>query len=333
MPVRATRRNFIHVTVASAVSMAGANLWAQPTRTVIVGFLWEGPQPVGPNPALDALRQTLTARGWTEGQNLVIKIQSATDHPQGLQGAISELIAQHPDVLVVISAYLVDALLSHTRTIPIVALAAGVLSPDQNVASLARPGGNVTGMQILSNELMAKRLQFLKEFDPSLVNVAVLRGGNYLPAVLKAYRDATEAGAAHLKMKLRFYHVDAARELDSAFGHIVQDGNRALLVWGNPQIWSYWPQVRQLAVNARLPHLCELGVFSEALLIYGPTAPAVNRDASVYVDRILRGARPADLPILQPTRFELVVNVKTARMMGLAVPRSLLEKADEVVGG
>ena len=218
-----------------------------------------------------------------------------------------------------------------TRTIPIVVLAAGELASSGLVASLARPGGNVTGMQIYSPELMGKRLQLLKEAVPKLTRIVVLRGGPYPPMLLAAYRQGTDDGARTLGLTLRYVEFQKPDELPSLFADMENARDQAVFVWSNPFTVAHRARILDLAIKYRLPTLCELSVFSDSLMTYGPKIDDVFRQAATYVDLILKGAKPGDLPIGQPTTFEFVINLKTAKALGLTIPQSVLARADEVI--
>jgi putative ABC transport system substrate-binding protein len=269
--------------------------------------------------------------GWVEGRDFVFESLFAPEHLDDLPTLAARLVRTNPDVIVVQSAGLVDMLLKHTTTIPIVALSAGLLTVDEHVASLAKPGGIVTGMQLFSPELMGKRLQLLKELLPGLRRVAVLRGTNYPEALLAVYQDATDAAALALNIRVRYLRFDNSAELDGLFVDIVKEKDQALLVWANPHLLSNVRRIYELVTQYRLPAIYELRPFADGLMVYGPNLNTVTREATRYVDQILKGAKPEDLAIGQPRTFELLINTKAAQAIGLTIPQSLLLRADEVI--
>jgi putative ABC transport system substrate-binding protein len=319
------RRQLLGIGLAAAAPIPAS---AQPQRMPTVTYLVEGE---AATLVLPVIRDTLRKSGWVEGQNLRLKLVSVSGHSDGLAGALAEAAREAPDVLVVNTTHLAEMLLAHTTTTPIVVLLGGALSREQNVASLARPGGNVTGMQALSDKLMGKRLQLLQELDPKIRTVAVLRGAHYVPSVLKAYHDATDVAAKRLNISLNYHGFENASELPGVFDRIINEGNKGLLVWGNPHLGAHFPRIHQLTLERKVPSICELRAFVGALLAYGPAIPQVYVQPAMYIDRILRGARPGDLPVLQPTTFDFTVNLKTARAIGITVPTSLLAGATEVI--
>ena len=220
-----------------------------------------------------------------------------------------------------------------TRTIPIVTLAAGDLVGSGIVPSLTRPGGNITGMQSYAPEIMGKRLQMLQELNPSLSRVAVLRRYSWHPGILAAYRQATDDAAQKLRIKVRYVRFDNADELPGVFAEMRRERDGAVMIWEDTAIDEVAPQLLDLAVKQRLPTIVDRPKWARtgALIAYGPKASDLFRHAATYVDRILKGAKPAELPIGQPTTFELICNLKTAKALGVTIPQSILLLADQVV--
>jgi len=240
------------------------------------------------------------------------------------------LVSANPRVIAVASAGLAEVVLTHTRTIPVVALSAGQLEAEPSVRSLAKPGGNLTGMQLHSPELIGKRLQLLREVVPDLRRVAVLRGVPFEGPGFMLYRDANDAAAAKLGIRTRYVQFEKPAELERLFEEMARERDQALLVWGNPHLNAYRKQIFDLTLRFRLPALYDVRGLPEELLVYAAKLDDVQREAATYVDRTLKGANPGDLAIGQAKTFELIVNLRTAKALGITVPQSLLLRADEV---
>jgi putative ABC transport system substrate-binding protein len=284
----------------------------------------------GSGPISNAFLQGLKSLGWVEEQNFVFE-RRVVNSPTSIEPAASELVQLKVDLIIVRSAGFAEQVQRATRIIPIVVLAAGELGSSGLVASLTRPGGNVTGMQIYSPELMGKRLQLLKEAVPKLTRIVVLRGGPYPPMLLAAYRQGTDDGARTLGITLRYVEFQKPDELPGLFADMEKARDQAVFVWSNPFTTAHSARILDLAIKYRLPTLGEVSGFSDALMTYGPKMDDVFRQAAKYVDLILKGAKPGDLPIGQPRTFELFINLKTAKALGLTIPPSLLSRADEVI--
>jgi putative ABC transport system substrate-binding protein len=283
------------------------------------------------HPFVAAFRQGLRELGYTEGQSILVEYRHAHGALDLVSNFAAELIRLKVDILVVggtVSAQLAKA---QTTTVPIVFATSGDPAGSGLVASLARPGGNATGLSILSPELSGKQLELLKAAVPKVSRVTVL----YNPvnpaagSVLNATRDA--AGA--LAVELQLLKVHQPSELPSAFSALTGWRAGALLVLPDPVLGNELAQISKLAAKHRLPAMYLRREFAEAggLLAYGPSFSDNYRRAATYVDKILKGAKPADLPVQQPTKFELVINLKTAKALGLTIPPSLLGRADQVI--
>ncbi len=283
---------------------------------------------LGVGPLIENLREL----GYVEGRNLAVESRFAGGRVDDLERLAAELVRANPKVIVVQSAGVAEVVLKYTRTIPVVALAAGELEAEEGVKSLAKPGGNLTGMQLYSPEMMGKRLQLLQEVAPNLRRVAVLRGVPWSVRGTDLYRKATDAAAASLGIRARYVQFERPEDLDRLFREMATEREQALLVWGNPHVYAHRKQLYDLTIRYRLPAIYDVARFKEeALLVYTAKMEAVLREAATYVDRILRGANPGDLPIGQPKTFELIINLKTAKALGLSIPQSLLQRADEVI--
>ena len=278
---------------------------------------------------LDAFRQGLRELGYVESRNIVIEYRSTEGRNDRLPELAAELVRLKVDVLVTTGPAAVRAAKQATSTIPIVMGAVGDAVDFGFVASLARPGGNITGMSWLGPELNAKRLEILNEVFPKLVRVAVL----WDPATPKTYVRATEVTARSLGINLRVLEVAKPNDLDHAFATLTGEGAGALEVMPSTTFASQMRQLVDLAAKSRLPAIFPDERYAQAggLLSYGPSFPEMYRRAATYVDKILKGAKPAELPVEQPTKFELVINLKAAKQIGLTIPQSVLYRADKVI--
>jgi putative tryptophan/tyrosine transport system substrate-binding protein len=281
----------------------------------------------------EAFRQGLRELGYVEGQNLVIEDRYAEGSPERLRDLAAELVRLPVDVMVAEGAAAVRAARHATRTIPIV-MAAGVDAVGEGlVASLARPGGNITGLSFLGADLPGKRLEILKETVPQSTRIAVLANPAF-PAYAPRLHTLTGAARA-LGLQLHVVEVRHADELDTAFAGLTQAGADAVIVIEDAVVLNSerGQVVADLAAKSRLPVIYgwKEWVVAGCLMSYGPSRPGMYRHAAIYVDKILKGANPAELPVEQATKFELVINLKTAHALGLTMPPSLLFQADEVI--
>ena len=276
--------------------------------------------------------QALRTLGWIEGKNFVFERRRASSRTS-IEEATKEFVRTKVDVIVVSGGARAATIQQVTRTIPIVTLAAGDLVASGIVPSLSRPGGNITGMQSYTPEIMGKRLQMLRELDPTLARVAVLRRYLWHAGILAVYQTATEAAAQKLGIKLHYVHFDNADDLPAAFAAMRKERDGALLIWDDAAIAEVAPQLLDFAMKSRLPTIVDAARWATlgALIGYGPKPEDLYRQAATYVDRILKGAKPGDLPIGQPTTFELICNLKTAKALGLTIPSSILLLADRVI--
>jgi putative ABC transport system substrate-binding protein len=280
------------------------------------------------DPFLGAFRQGLRELGYVEGQNVVLEYRSAEGTGDRLPGLAAELTRLRVDVIVTTTSLGAQAAKQATTTIPIVLGGVDDAVEQGFVASLARPGGNVTGASWLNTELSAKRLEFLKEALPKLTHVAVLREAVGGAASLRA----TEGAARSLGVRLRVIELRDPNELLSAFAAITNERVGALMLLQDPMLVSQQRQILELASKHRLPAIFSDGALVEAggLMSYGPKLVDFHRRAAVFVDKILKGARPGDLPVEQPTQFELRINLRTAKALQLSLPQSILARADVI---
>jgi putative ABC transport system substrate-binding protein len=302
---------------------------AQPLAHVHrIGYL----RRVAPQPQdLEAFRQGLRAFGYSEGTNLVIEQRYADDVIERLPTLAAELVGLQVEVLVVDGNPTATAAKAATTTIPIVFTL--VSAPVENglIASVAHPGGNLTGLTAPHADLSVKRLELLREAVPQASRIAVLLNPDNL-AVLAVVPEL-QRGAQVLGVELHVFEVRAARELDSAFAAMAQWRAEALLPLSDGMFFTHRVRVVALATQGRLPGMYEVREFVAAggLMSYGTRFPDLWRRAATYVDKILKGAKPADLPVEQPMQFELVVNLKTAQSLGLTLSPAFLFRADEVL--
>jgi len=279
-----------------------------------------------------AFVEALRNFGWIEGKNFVFDRRRVTTR-DSLRQAAEELVRLKVDVIVVSGGARAAAIQQVTRTVPIVTLAAGDLVGSGIVPNIKHPGGNITGMQSYAPEIMGKRLQMLRELNPSLTRVVVLRRFLWHAGILAVYQRATDDAAQSLGLKLRYVHFDNAEELPAVFAEMRRERDAAVMIGDDPAISETAPQLLDLAVKNRLPTVADAGRWATlgALIGYGPKPEDLYRQAATHVDRILKGAKPGDLPIGQPTTFELVCNLKTAKALGVTIPQSILVLADRVI--
>ena len=303
----------------------------QATKVYRIGRLGAGPAPSA-NPSLEAFRQGMREFGYIEGQNLVIEQRYAGGSEERLRDLAAELVRLKVDLIVAISGPATRAAQHATRTIPIVTVATPDPVGEGFVASLARPGGNITGLSDMITEIIGKQLEILKETLPQSTRIAAL--ANPAAPHYKPLLNNLTLAARALGLQLHVVGVRRADELDKAFATMTRERADALIVFADPPLLnSLRPRIADLAAKHRLPAIYAWKFHVEAggLMSYGPNNSDIWRRAATYVDKILKGAKPADLPVEQPTKFELVINLKTAKVLGLTIPPSLLLRADEII--
>jgi putative ABC transport system substrate-binding protein len=282
----------------------------------------------------EAFRQGLRDLGYVEGRNLVIEYRSAEGKLERLPALAAELVALKVDVIVAGGEPHALAAKQATRTIPIVFTSATDPVTDGLVTSLARPGGNVTGLSNLAQELVGKRLEQLKQAVPGVSRVAVLwQPGGVPEPTEKDILKGVEVAARALGVRLQFVEARGPADFDRAFSDMTRARAGALTVFGGAMYFNERRRLVDLAAKNRLPAVYPVREFVDAggLMSYGPDLADLFRRAATYVDKILKGAKPADLPVEQPTKFELVINLKAAKALGLTIPQSLLGRVDHVV--
>ena len=327
------RREFIAL-------VGGAAAWpfatsAQQAKVPRIGYLVTGSlESPDARLFLDAFRQGLHERGYVEGQNIVIEFRAANGEIERFPALASELVRLKVDVVVAANTPGARALQQATTTIPIVVPVMGDPVRDGLVASLARPGGNITGLTFLGPELVPKRLALLKQALPMVSRVAALwHPGAYGDRTMSDMMKETEAAVRILGVHLRLVAVQGPDEFEQAFSTIGGERADALIVFPSPMLFLERRRIVDLAAKHRLPSMAMGREFVElgGLMSYGASITDLSRRGATYIDKILKGAMPADLPVEQPTKFELLVNLKTARELGLTIPREFLLLADEVI--
>jgi putative tryptophan/tyrosine transport system substrate-binding protein len=318
------------ILVAMMLLAVGVTAQAQqPTKVPRIGYLVAS----NPSPAsarIEAFRQGLRDLGYIEGQNLIIEYRYAEGKLDRLPELAAELVRLKVDAIFVTSTSAVQAAKKATTTVPIVSVSGDPVGLGL-VASLARPGGNVTGLANLTSELAGKRLELLKEVLPSVSRVAVLWNPVASSSALRMRE--TEAAAPSLGIKLQPVEVREANDFERAFSALKRERADALFPLRSPFISNHVKRIVELAAKNRVPGMYDASEFPEAggLMSYGTMLPDLDRRAAVYVDKILKGAKPVDLPVEQPTKFELVINLKTAKQIGLTIPPNVLARANRVI--
>ena len=331
-----SRRDFITSLGGAAVAWPLAARAQQPERTRRIGILSPG-RPELPDPTfnmLNAFLQGLHELGYTEGQNLTIERQFANGSSDRLRELAAELVRRNPDIIVAFSTTAARPTKQATGTIPIVAVAMADPVADELVASLARPGGNVTGTTFLGPELVAKRLQLLREVVPGLSRVAALWHPNaYSERTMAGVRNEIEVAARTLGLQLQLVPAVSPDDFVNAFGAMAREHAEALIVMPSPMLFGEYRRIASIAANSKLPAMGAAREFVDlgGLVSYGANLPELARQTATYADKILKGAKPAELPVEQPIKFELVINLKTAKALGITVPPILLARADEVI--
>jgi ABC-type uncharacterized transport system substrate-binding protein len=285
----------------------------------------------GPTEREEAFRQGLRELGYAEGKDIAIDYRWAAGRVESLPGLAAQLVSLRVDLIVAVPTVAVLAARNATKVIPIIMLAA--LDPVETgiVASLARPGGNITGLAVISLDLVGKDLQLLKEIVPRASRFAALcEKGN--PATAR-WRKEAERASRQLGMRLQILDARGPAEIESAFATMRHARMDAVLVQGTQTLFQNRQKIAQLAGEHHLPALYQESGFMDAggLVSYGQSIPETYRHAATFVDKILKGAKPGDLPVEQPAKYELVINLKMARALGLTIPQSVLIRADEVI--
>jgi putative ABC transport system substrate-binding protein len=321
----------VMVTLTFGLLAAPLPVEAQPVKVPRIGVLGLATAAAAQGPNLAAFREALRERGWVEGQTIAIEYRWAEWRYERLPDLAAELVRLQVDVIIAAVTPTALAAQHATRTIPIVMATVHDPVGSGLVASLARPGGNITGLSLLSPELVGKQLEFLKEVLPTVSRVAVLRNPASPGHVLMV--QEAEVAARALGVELHLLEARGPDEFDSAFAAMTSARVDALLVLGDTMFLTHRTRLADLAATSHLPSVSTGRDYVEAggLIGYGVSIPDQFRRAATYVDKILKGTKPADLPVEQPTKFELVLNLKTAKALGMTFPPTLLVLADEVI--
>ena len=330
------RRTFIGVvSFASFANAARHAVGQRPVKLFRIGYL---SLRAGPTAWDEAFVQRLRELGYRSGDNLLIEYRWTDEDLSLLERQADELVRLPVDIIVTAQAPAVRVVKKATATIPIVMVAADPVGAGL-IPSFARPGGNLTGLSVVTTDLAAKRLELLRELVPGAARIAVLAWGmaGRLPAS-KERRPIgsvveTEAAGRLLGAEVRAYFIDSATDLPQAFAAIEQARSQALIVKNNSLTYELRAAIIESSKRLRIPDMYEERevVAAGGLVSYGPNVSELYRQVAGYVDRIFKGAKPADLPVQQPTKFDLVLNLKTAKAIGLTIPQSLLVRADEVI--
>jgi putative tryptophan/tyrosine transport system substrate-binding protein len=325
------RRRDVITLLGSAAALPIA-VRAQPAKVPVVGVVWHAANAQEEAPFLEPFRTTLRELGYVEGKNITLELRFPAERPELFASMARELVERRVDVLVTVSPLAVAAAKRATSTIPIVF----VIHPNPVeagiVASLAHPGGNITGLSNLVVELGAKQIELLRDMIPGLKRIAVLVMPAFGPAGPRFFDEAAVA-AARLGVEAIRHDVAMVDDLEQAFAELRRLGADAVLLSPAPIYSTERERIARIAIANRLPTVGvnEVMVRSGVFLWYGPNFQNLFREAARYVDRILKGAKPAELPVQQPTKLELVINVASAKAMGLELSPTLIARADEVI--
>ena len=329
-------RDFIKLVAVCAAAEPLRAHAQQATKVVRIGVLAPS-RPDNSDPsyrALNAFVPALEELGYTDGKNIVFERKFADGDVNRLRVLANELVDQRVDIIVALSTPAARAAKQATTTIPIVAINMADPVGDELVASLARPGGNVTGTAFLGPELVSRRLQLLKELVPGLSRVAVLwHPLAYSERTMTGMLKEIEGAANTLGTKLQFVPAARAGDLEPGFAAMVRERAEAVIIFPSPMLYGQYARIVDLAASSRLPaiYAAREGAELGGLVSYGVNLADLSRATAVYLEKILKGAKPAELPVQQPTKLELVINLKAAKTLGLVVTREFLLVADEVI--
>ena len=317
------RREFIALIAGAAVAWPLTARPQHPAKIHRIGLLGDT--------SWEPLRQSLRDLGYVEGQTIGLESRSSEGQSERWSDLATELVRLNVDIIVTLGTPATLAARTATTTIPIVMVGVGAPIKTGLILSLARPGGNITGLGQLGAELASKRLELLKETLPNISRVAFL--WNSANPDQKFHLDEVQAAARALGMTLQSVEVRSREELERAFATMTRERPSAMLLTADSLLQHYIERIVAFASTNRLPAMYQLKEYVDrgGLMSYGASSLALERRAAAYVDRILKGTRPADLPVEEPTKFELIINLKTAKAIGLTVPLSLLSRADEVI--
>jgi ABC-type uncharacterized transport system substrate-binding protein len=329
------RRDFIVLFTGVLVAWSRGLQAQQPKKIARIGYLttFSPDSPEG-RVIREAFSQGLRELGYVEGTNIIVEYRGATGKIERLPDVAGELVRLDVDVIVAPNTPAARAVQQVTTSVPIVVPVMGDPVGDGLVASLGHPGGNITGLTFLGPELLPKRLALLKEALPTVSRVAALwHPAAYGERTMSSMMKETKAAALALGVHLELVAAQGPNEFDQAFSTIAAERADALIVFPSPMLFNERRRIVDLAAKHRLPSMSMAREFVElgGLISYGASIVDLQRRAAAYVDNILKGAKPADLPVQQPTKFELVINLRTAKALGLTISQSILLRADEVI--
>jgi putative ABC transport system substrate-binding protein len=329
---RLRRREFIALFGGAAVAWPLAARAQQAAKVPSIGYLSPGSASLGPLDRHHAFQRGLRELGYVEGQNIVIEYRFAEGKFDRLADLAAELVALNVDVIVTAATQASLAAKNATKTIPIVMAAVSDPIGSGLIASLARPGANITGTSAMTAQVAGKSLELLKVAVPKVSRVAMLWNPDNVVFQAQMLRE-TEVAAAALGVQLQTFGVRGLDEFDRAFAAMTRERADVLLVLGDPVFGLHQTRIVELADKSRLPAMYGQREYAAAggLMAYGTNYADLFQRAATYVDKILKGAKPADLPVEQPTKFELVINLKTAKALGIEISPALLALADEVI--
>jgi putative ABC transport system substrate-binding protein len=326
------RREVITLLGGAPIAWLPATAHGQPRRPPTVGILWHAASEAEEAPFLTPFRETLQKLGYVEGRTILLEQRFPAEQYQLFDSMAADLVARKVDVLVAVSPLAAAAAKRATTSIPIVF----VIHPNPVeaglVASLARPGGNMTGLSNIANDLSAKQLELLKEALPGMSRVGVLTNPAF-GVVARRFLEEFGTAAARLRLDVRSKHVQSPDEFAPVFAELASEGADAIALGPDSMYMKERARIAELALAHRLPVMAinEVMVRDGGFLYYGPHFQSLFENAASYVDRILKGAKPADLPVQQPTKIYLIVNQKTASAINLSLAPSFLARADEVI--
>jgi putative tryptophan/tyrosine transport system substrate-binding protein len=328
IPGRKMKNKMILICLLATSLLTTSSTQAQQPKISRVGILFVGGRD---QPHLEALKKGLSELGYTEGKNIILEYRYAEGRYDRLPELAKELVSGGVDVIVTTTSVSAQAVRKATKTIPIVMTSGNPV--EQGLAdSLAKPGGNVTGLTVLLSDLSGKRVELLKETFPKINHVATLWSSR--DALSSVAFKETQGAATAFALQLSSVDLRNAEDIDKAFAELPKKHVDAILVaTSNPLVTFHSKEIVELALKHRLPGMYPTRQFAEegGLMAYGPLISHLYYRAATYIDKILKGAKPADLPIEQPTKFELVINLKTAKQIGLTIPPNVLARADRVI--
>jgi putative ABC transport system substrate-binding protein len=325
------RRTFVCTLTGSLLAAPLAAEAQQAGRVYRIGVLMNKASDPAESRQWQGLWLGLRERGWIEGENILIELREAEGNSSRVPELAADLVRRKMDLIVTRGSLFTGAAKAATSSIPIVFAAHADPVGSGHVASLARPGGNITGLAILQTEVGSKGLELLRSVVPAVTRIAVLWHPG-TPSAVPGLK-ALEEPARMLRLELQPVGARSAAELEGAFAAMARARAQAVLVLATPIFFGERQRLGELAIAHRLPTMFQIRDYAEAggLMSYGADLADLYRRGAIYVDKILRGAKPADLPVEQPTKFELVFNLRTAKALGLTIPRSLLQRADRVI--